>query len=1004
MSRDEHVSDDDDEAEQERVRSSPPPALDEDIDQKYPNKPHNHSVALPFSSLYKDLFDPLDQHRKRPTGPPQARRKQGPHGSTQQTPQEARRSIIARYISRWRKEVGNDIYPVIRLIVPEKDRDRAMYGLKEKTIGKLLVKLMKIDKNSDDAFGLLNWKMPGVRTHSAMAGDFAGRCYEVLSKRQLRTEPSKLNIDQVNDMLDRLAGAQKDYDMLLVFEEFYRSMNAIEMMWLVRMILRQMKIGASEKTILDIWHPDAETLFNVSSSLRRVCWELFSPEVRLVGDTGQLTLMQCFQPQLAAFQMRSMEKIVDRMHLSDDDPVFWIEEKLDGERMQLHMEQDNDEPGGFKFGFWSRKAKDYTYLYGRSFKDEKSALTRHIKGAFDKGVRNIILDGEMITWIPSENRMRPFGTLKTAALSEKNNEFSNGDRPLYRVFDCLYLNDKSLTNYTLRDRRLALDRSVRDVHRRIEKHEFVEADTPKQIEAELQKIVASSSEGLVVKRPASIYQLNQRNEDWIKVKPDYMSESVWSSLDCIVVGGYYGSGHRGGTLSSFLCGLRLKDEQLLGGVHPQKCFSFFKVGGGFATADLAEIRHRTDGKWIDWNPRNPPSHIIELGGGERQCERPDVWIMPEDSVVFEVKAASIHPTKDFKVGQTLRFPRFKRLRTDKAWKDSLSISDFDLLQRSANEQREEKQFKLDDARKQKRAVQSRKKKLTVIGANDTVAAPYGGPHSKVFAGLTIYIITAAAKPLNKSKAELEQLVKANGGQITNSQRDPQTICIAEGNQVKVASIKKDNNRNLIRPLWLLDCVKQAESDVGHTSLLLPLEPRHILFSKSEDKGIFDRNIDFYKDSYTRDSTAEELWQILSAMPASKTGNYDEDETLHRLFVDDVSIGAPGWMCRGLNVHLFQSPAVAHDDSAMQIDKGELILEPILRNAGRLVQFTGGHLVQSLDEQKVTHVIVGKDYSALPALRHRLATFSKQPRIVTTDWITESWREKTRLDEERFTPI
>ncbi|KAK0767367.1 DNA ligase (ATP), partial [Friedmanniomyces endolithicus] len=54
--------------------------------------------------------------------------------------------------------------------------------------------------------------------------------------------------------------------------------------------------------------------------------------------------MQCFQPQLAAFQMRSMEIMVAQMNPTEDDPEFWIEEKLDGERMQLHMIEDETMP------------------------------------------------------------------------------------------------------------------------------------------------------------------------------------------------------------------------------------------------------------------------------------------------------------------------------------------------------------------------------------------------------------------------------------------------------------------------------------------------------------------------------------------------------------------------------------------------------------------------------------------------------------------------------------
>ena len=113
------------------------------------------------------------------------------------SPHEQRRTIIERFISRWRSEVGNDFYPALRLILPEKDRDRPMYGLKEKAIGKLIVKMLKINPHSEDGENLLNWKLPGQTFASRMAGDFAGRCYEVLSKRPMRTEVGDMRIAAV---------------------------------------------------------------------------------------------------------------------------------------------------------------------------------------------------------------------------------------------------------------------------------------------------------------------------------------------------------------------------------------------------------------------------------------------------------------------------------------------------------------------------------------------------------------------------------------------------------------------------------------------------------------------------------------------------------------------------------------------------------------------------------------------------------------------------------------
>ena len=301
---------------------------DEDLDENFPNRPRNHSKTLPFHDLFLTLFNPLNDNKKKPTGPITARKKKGPHGPTGQNPHEIRQNIIERFISRWRTEVGNDIHPALRLIIPEKDRERAMYGLKEKTIAKLLIRVMRLNKDAEDAYNLLNWKQPGQNAVSRMAGDFAGRCYEAISKRPILTEVGKMTIGEVNDLLDKLSAAQKEVAQESIFAEFYKRMNAEEMMWLIRIILRQMKVGATEKTFFNIWHPDADGLFNVSSNLRRVCWELYDPCLRLEGEERGITLMQCFQPQLAQFQMNSFQKMVERMMPTETDPVFWIEEKV----------------------------------------------------------------------------------------------------------------------------------------------------------------------------------------------------------------------------------------------------------------------------------------------------------------------------------------------------------------------------------------------------------------------------------------------------------------------------------------------------------------------------------------------------------------------------------------------------------------------------------------------------------------------------------------------------
>lgn len=94
-----------------------PTALD--LDREYPDRPKNTKPTLPFSELYLTLFEPLLANKKK-TGV-------GLRGAKVLKPHEIRRNIIDRFLSRWRSEVGNDIYPALRLILCDKDRDRSVY-------------------------------------------------------------------------------------------------------------------------------------------------------------------------------------------------------------------------------------------------------------------------------------------------------------------------------------------------------------------------------------------------------------------------------------------------------------------------------------------------------------------------------------------------------------------------------------------------------------------------------------------------------------------------------------------------------------------------------------------------------------------------------------------------------------------------------------------------------------------------------------------------------------
>lgn len=97
----------------------------------------------------------------------------------------------------------------------------------------------------------------------------------------------------------------------------------------------------------------------------------------------------------------------------------------------------------------------------------------------------------------------------------------------------------------------------------------------------------------------------------------------------------------------------------------------------------------------------------------------------------------------------------------------------------------------------------------------------------------------------------------------------------------MASLQKSGEQNIIRPSWLIDCIKQNEIDAGLPDLLLPFEPRYVLMPKEmhmqgADMYRFYRhmffmtedneeevaaNVDKFMDSYARDTTVEELKDV-----------------------------------------------------------------------------------------------------------------------------------------------
>lgn len=106
----------------------------------------------------------------------------------------------------------------------------------------------------------------------------------------------------------------------------------------------------------------------------------------------------------------------------------------------------------------------------------------------------------------------------------------------------------------------------------------------------------------------------------------------------------------------------------------------------------------------------------------------------------------------------------------------------------------------------------------------------------------------------------------------------------------------------------------------------------------------------------------------------------------------------GWVFRGLTLYFHES----EDGQDLQSDNTKASQSHQNRLARNTARFAGANVSISLEDSAITHIIVGPETpaSAVSKIRKTLSNRKKLPHIVTVDWIEESWKERTLLDEER----
>uniref|UniRef100_A0A8C2NZK1 DNA ligase n=1 Tax=Capra hircus TaxID=9925 RepID=A0A8C2NZK1_CAPHI len=655
------------------------------------------------------------------------------------------------------KDVTDSFYPAMRLILPQLERERMAYGIKEIMLAKLYVELLNLPRDGKDALKLLNYRTPtGTRGD---AGDFAMIAYFVLKPRCL--QKGSLSIKQVNDILDSIASnnsaKRKDLMKKSVLQLITQS-SALEQKWLIRMIVKDLKLGFSQHTIFSVFHRDAAELHNVTTDLEKVCRQLHDPSVGL-SDIS-ITLFSAFKPMLAAIaDIERIEK--DMKHQS-----FYIETKLDGERMQMHKDGD-------VYRYFSRNGYNYEDQFGAS--PQEGSLTPFIHNAFRTDVLNCILDGEMMAYNPNTQTFMQKGNKFDIKRMVEDSELQT----CYCVFDVLMVNDKKLGHETLRKRFEILNSVFTPVPGRIEIVQKTQAHTKKEVIDALNEAIDKREEGIMVKHPLSIYKPDKRGEGWLKIKPEYVS-GLMDELDILIVGGYWGKGARGGMMSHFLCAVA---EKPASGEKPSVFHTLCRVGSGYTMKELYDLGLKLAKHWKPFHRKAPPSNIL--------CgtEKPEVYIEPCNSVIVQVKATEIVPSDMYKTGCTLRFPRIEKIREDKEWYECTSLEDLEQLRGKACGKLASKHLYVsgdDEPQEKKRKAAPKMKK--VIGIIEHLKAPNlsnVNRVSTVFEDVEFCVMSGTS---NHPKPDLENRIAELGGYIVQNP-GPDTYCVIAGSDnIRVKNI------------------------------------------------------------------------------------------------------------------------------------------------------------------------------------------------------------------------
>lgn len=537
----------------------------------------------------------------------------------------------------------------------------------------------------EEACGTNKFKIRDLYNSLGDLGDVAQLCRQ---NQSLLAPPAPLSIRGVFSVLRKISvqtGSGSTIRKKSLIVNLMRSCREKEMKFLVRTLVRNLRIGAMMRTVL----PALAQAVVMSSSVNERSIENMKERLQglsavVVEAYNVLPNLDLLVPSLMDNGMKFSSTIlsmvpgipikpmlakitngVSQVLKLFKDKAFTCEYKYDGQRAQIHKLSDGS------VRVFSRNGDETT----SRFPD----LVNIMKESCSSAAATFVLDAEIVAIDRKHGcKLMSFQELSSRERGSKDSLIALDSIKVdicVFAFDIMFANGEQLLSFPLRQRRKYLKEffgTEKSGYFEYARETTVEADEACMNEVTLTKMncflddaFRSSCEGIMVKSldVEAGYTPSKRSDTWLKVKRDYV-EGLNDSLDLVPIGAWYGNGRKAGWYSPFLMACYNPDSE--------EFQSVCRVMSGFSDSFYTEMKEVYSGEKILSN--KPPYY--------QTAEVPDMWFSPE--LVWEIRGADftispvhhaaiglIHPSR----GISIRFPRFIRSLSDRKPEECSTATD-----------------------------------------------------------------------------------------------------------------------------------------------------------------------------------------------------------------------------------------------------------------------------------------------------------------------------------------